>query len=900
MGTALFLIFVKPIEILIEVAYDMFFRVLKNPGATIVVVSLIVNILVLPLYNRADALQEQDRQERKKIEPYIRLIRSAFKGDERAFMMNELYRQQGYSPLSGLKGGLSLLLQVPFFMAAYHFLSNLSVLQGSSFLFIKDLGAEDQLFYIGSFPVNILPLLMTMINIISGIIYTRGFPMKDKIQLYALAGIFLVLLYHSPSGLVMYWMLNNLFSLFKNIFTKYVCKIKKVLSIALSVGSALLFLALLLSGKMYSGKRMIFMILIVMISQIPLFLYFLEKKGKLHKDIYVPAKHLFLGWAVVLIILNGILIPSVIVSLSPEEFMELNNAGCSPLYYVFSTFCISLGTFGVWLSTIYYMTSEKKRGIVEYLAAVAAVISIVNFMFFGNKLGNISSMLIYDHIPSYSLPAKMLNLLIVSGIIVLTYVLYRKKCMTALKSVCVIMVISCICMSTVNLVKTHNTVKELSYSDNADLYDIDEKIIPLSRKGKNVMVIMLDRAISGYVPYMFEEKKILREQFSGFTYYPNTTSFGAGTFAGTTSLFGGYEYTPEEVDKRDKETLLDKHNEALKMLPTLLGQNGYEVTVCDPPFANHQWISDVSIYDDCETVKAYITDGRYNGFFTMDHISDIKSYRQRSFFCYSIFRTAPVVIQSLLYDKGKYYSVEADKYNVQYEVFLNSYSTLKMLPQITRIEDEHNTCLLYDVNMTHDPVELQLPDYTFEGEVDNSGYETGIRNDKDGNIIKLETHEQIIHYYTDLAAFLALGDFFDYLKEMGLYDNTRIVICSDHGAELNQFKSMRLWEDFDVERVNALLMYKDFGSEERVTDPQFMTLADIPSMLVDGLMEDPVNPFTKNTIDNTEKYLHPQRIIYEGPKLGDEGNKYNIKEMYTVHDDIFRKENWVKLTNSDY
>ena len=70
----------------------------------------------------------------------------------------------------------------------------MEALQGMKFGFINNLGQEDAMFYIGSFPVNILPILMTLINIISGIIYTKGHPLKAKIQVYGLAAVFLVLL----------------------------------------------------------------------------------------------------------------------------------------------------------------------------------------------------------------------------------------------------------------------------------------------------------------------------------------------------------------------------------------------------------------------------------------------------------------------------------------------------------------------------------------------------------------------------------------------------------------------------------------------------------------------------------------------------------------------------------
>lgn len=52
-------------------------------------------------------------------------------------------------------------------------------------------------------------------------VYSEKLSRKGKIQLYAMAAIFLILMYGSPSGLVFYWTLNNLFSLAKNIVYKF-------------------------------------------------------------------------------------------------------------------------------------------------------------------------------------------------------------------------------------------------------------------------------------------------------------------------------------------------------------------------------------------------------------------------------------------------------------------------------------------------------------------------------------------------------------------------------------------------------------------------------------------------------------------------------------------------------
>ena len=135
-------------------------------------------------------------------------------------MLQTYYRQNNYKPSSILKGSVSLLLEIPFFIAAYNFLSHAGVLNGFSFGPFVDMGKPDGLIKIAGLSINLLPILMTTINIISSMIYTKGLPTSSKVQLYGMAGIFLILLYNSPAALVFYWTLNNLFSLVKNLFYK--------------------------------------------------------------------------------------------------------------------------------------------------------------------------------------------------------------------------------------------------------------------------------------------------------------------------------------------------------------------------------------------------------------------------------------------------------------------------------------------------------------------------------------------------------------------------------------------------------------------------------------------------------------------------------------------------------
>ena len=847
----LYQLIITPVELLIESVFDVFYRAFHDPGLAIVSVSLLVNFLVLPLYKRADEIQAEERAARQEIDPWVKHIRRSFRGDERFMMLNTLYRQQGYSPVYSLRSSLSLLLQVPFFIAAYHFLSHLGLLSGASFLFIRDLGREDALLVIGGIAVNILPVAMTAINIISGMIYTKDAGLRDRIQLYLLALLFLVLLYHSPAGLVMYWTLNNIFSLLKNVFMKIIpFKKKEKKSPAAAKG---------LGGFSFG-------------------------------DLII--------WALVLVSLIGLLIPSALIVSSPEEFFD-RASGQSPLVYVVSTFLITAGVMLVWyggvICSMILRDRMEKMAVFTMLCALAAS---ADYFLFGGDLGNLSSLLIFDVEPHYTLSAKLINLGVLIMLITAALLL-AKRHRRLLSAAGIILASTFACMSAVNRTRTADVRSRVNIEASEPADGQGEKIIRLSKTGKNVIVMMLDRAISGYVPYIFHERPELKEKFSGFTYYPNTTSYGRSTFTGTPGLFGGYEYIPEEINKRAGQSLYDKHMEALKVMPVMFLEDGFDVTVCDPPYAGFQWVPDLSIYDDHPGIRAFNTEGAYMDSYSEDNMDDVEECRRRQFFCYGIFRSAPVLLQNLFYDKGKYYSIKMYGLWVEYGEFLKSYSVLTSLPDITDISDSYgDTFLMLQNSATHEPVILQLPDYTYSETIDNTGLEKGFRDDGRGNRVVFDTKEQMEHYHADAAAFLRLGEWFDVLRKNGVYDNTRIIIVSDHGRDLGQFDYMRLSDDINVEICNSLMLVKDFGSEGFSESDDFMTLADVPYLASDKVIKDPVNPFTGKRIENSAKNEGEQLIVLKesGVKLGEvlevSGNEYTLKKKFYVKDNIFDAANW--------
>ena len=193
---------IGPLVLLFETIYAFALRYVHDPGIAIIFLSLAMNLLVLPLYRRADKMQAEERDLEDRLRPWVTHIKKTFRGDERFMMLQTYYRQNNYRPVQALKGSLPLLLEIPFFISAYHFLSGLRLLAGEPFGPINDLALPDGLLSIAGVTINLLPILMTIINAVSTAIYMQGMPLKNKLQMYGMALIFLVLLYNSPSGLV--------------------------------------------------------------------------------------------------------------------------------------------------------------------------------------------------------------------------------------------------------------------------------------------------------------------------------------------------------------------------------------------------------------------------------------------------------------------------------------------------------------------------------------------------------------------------------------------------------------------------------------------------------------------------------------------------------------------------
>ena len=913
--SALYTLVISPLELLFEIIFTIANKIIGNEGISIIFLSLAVNFLVLPLYKRADELQAEERDIQAKMASRIKQIKHTFKGDERFFMLQEYYRINHYKPIYALKSSVSLLLQVPFFIAAYNLLSGMQSLQGMSFGFISDLGKEDATFMIGSFPVNILPILMTLINVVSGIIYTKGHPVKEKIQVYGLAAVFLVLLYNSPSGLVFYWLLNNVFSLVKNIFYKLKDP-RKALSIVLAVCGAVILVLTLIRNDLDARQKVLLAMGCVMLAM-PLVSNIIRSKTTVKEKPVKKDKKVFLFGAVFMATLTGLLIPSSVIHASIYEFIDEFHP-INPCMYTVNAMLLSFGSFVLWGSVFYFFMSDKMKGVFCKGIWIICGVSTVDYILFGTKLGILSSTLQYENKPAFGISDYLINIAAVILVAVVFAVVYAKL-PKVLNIVLAAGVLAVGGMGLLNSYKDWDTYSAYHFISSSSADDIP--VIPLSKNGQNVVVLMLDRAVGTEVPYIFNENPELAEQFDGFTYYKNSISYGAFTNTGSPALFGGYEYTPERLNARDDMSLESKHNEALKVMPVIFSEAGYTVTLCDPTYAGYQWTPDLSVFDDHPEFHCYNTDGRFNysdaieGVDTASISARLKDIRDRNFFCYSLMKISPVLLQETIYDGGLYneaisgnassndledqlsltQTMDGISKSTGYDApFLQAYSVLTNLPKITEISDgSENTFLMMSNDTAHEPCLLQEPEYIPALNIDNTAFDANnvSRFTIDGRTMRVSTEDQMTAYHANMATYIQLGKWFDYLRENGVYDNTRIILVSDHGRDLDHFDIK--CGDMDMEYFMPVVMVKDFNATGFTVSEEFMTNADTPTLATSGIIDNPVNPFTKNPINSELKY-GPQTIFFSSIIETDinNGNQFLPGSWYTFQGCPYDPDAW--------
>ena len=179
---------------------DWIFGLVGNWGLAIILLTIVVKIALFPLMARS----YKSMAKMRKVAPQLKRLQERYADDKQKLSqeMMGLYKKEGANPLGGC---LPMLMQMPVFFALYWVLYESVELRHAPFIgWINDLSAMDPLF--------VLPILMGASQY--GMQMMNP-PMPDPMQqqmMRIMPLFFCVIMAFFPAGLVLYWVVNNLFS----------------------------------------------------------------------------------------------------------------------------------------------------------------------------------------------------------------------------------------------------------------------------------------------------------------------------------------------------------------------------------------------------------------------------------------------------------------------------------------------------------------------------------------------------------------------------------------------------------------------------------------------------------------------------------------------------------------
>lgn len=300
---------------------------------------------------------------------------------------------------------------------------------------------------------------------------------------------------------------------------------------------------------------------------------------------------------------------------------------------------------------------------------------------------------------------------------------------------------------------------------------VAERPLRFSRNDPNVLFIFLDRFMGSYVESILASDPDLATRLTGFTWHPRTVSAGENSIAGVHPMLGGYDYLPVAMNARDRP-LRELSVEAFSILPYNFSRKGFQVNVTNPKGLGFTMDGDCRFLDmdgvNCAHIpKTVSRDMAQRMGFPLNDLA--KSNYTSLLVLLGAMRGAPYVTKEILLRRGPWRPFLDHSAGTTFR----EWAELSAWPALTHTDAPKSQMNFISNILAHEPY--------FMGE------DCKPRREKlslPADAVLRRGHASLFSLQHAVAArctLLAVADYLEFLKSQGVYDNTRMVIVSDHG-----------------------------------------------------------------------------------------------------------------------
>ena len=184
-------------------------------GLAIILFAAGIRLVTLPVSIWAARSHREYTVRFERAKPEIDEAKRQYRGAEQSEQILKIYKDNGISPLSSLKGTVGLFVQIPFLLAFFHATTRSSLFANEGFLWISDLASPDRMMalplvlpILGGY-VNALPLILGAVNIASSM-HNKDVTQSSKFVPILISLLIVTVFYSFSSALVLYWLAVNL------------------------------------------------------------------------------------------------------------------------------------------------------------------------------------------------------------------------------------------------------------------------------------------------------------------------------------------------------------------------------------------------------------------------------------------------------------------------------------------------------------------------------------------------------------------------------------------------------------------------------------------------------------------------------------------------------------------
>lgn len=582
-------------------------------------------------------------------------------------------------------------------------------------------------------------------------------------------------------------------------------------------------------------------------------------------------KFLFLS---LLLIIGNIIIYSPLTVLTSSTGTFTISIGKTVAYYLL----IAMVAIGL-LMGLYKVFSNHRRFLFLLIVVICSIAAWGYTYLLPGDFGNLDGTVLTEanklNLSKAKVLFEILSLIAVAALLLLLFV----KKFNIIFAVVVILNL----MSFAQTVS--NTVSYLSKSTDLtkgiDNNELNERIFSFS-SDENVVVLMLDMFCGGFMPEILEQAPELKSDLEGFTWFPNTLSIANNTFTSTPSIMAGYEYTPDNMNKRGQklseqyEDIYMAYNEKFKPVEWDVSVGGLYYYTEKEKFEkngiNYYLNKDLYSYwknkpENRKKINQLLSPNEYRNIFM----------------AIGLFKASPFMLKSTIYYDSRW--LNTNQGGMAIDHILENKALFELLPKESNVNSPVKTFKYFSNDLTHSPWGLDENGELRKDYIVNTPEQIQV---KGGNYVNPELARN-----TFTETLKKLVKWFEWMKEEGIYDNTKIVIVSDHGISglSPMFGDFMHVEDlngnplFPTGRIHPIMLVKDFNctGDLEISD-KLLSNSDTYNIATSHLGGyDPI-------IDSREREVK----LYTTPwKISDNNeDSFTITGEYSVKESIFKKSNW--------